>query len=71
MVEILIGIMENFIKVSFVNYPFLEDSNEYYKATKYLENGTSGILNFGIKGGIEDINDIIIDFENAFLKYSL
>ncbi|MGL4848688.1 MAG: O-acetylhomoserine aminocarboxypropyltransferase/cysteine synthase family protein [Clostridium sp.] len=41
-------------KVSFVNYPFLEGNNEYEKAQKYLKGGASGILNFGIKGGISE-----------------
>lgn len=118
--------LKNHQKVSFVNYPFLEESSEFHKAEKYLKYGASGILNFGIKGeikeakefmkslkltslvvhlgdartsilhpattthnqldekaqiesgvtkdmmrvsvGIEDINDIIADFESAFLK---
>ncbi|MGL5352822.1 MAG: O-acetylhomoserine aminocarboxypropyltransferase/cysteine synthase family protein [Clostridium sp.] len=41
-------------KVSFVNYPGLEGNCEYNRAKEYLKNGCSGILTFGIKGGIED-----------------
>ncbi|MGL5647446.1 MAG: O-acetylhomoserine aminocarboxypropyltransferase/cysteine synthase family protein [Clostridium sp.] len=41
-------------KVSFVNYPFLEENNEYKKAKKFLKDGASGILNFGIKGGVNE-----------------
>ncbi|GAB6169063.1 O-acetylhomoserine aminocarboxypropyltransferase/cysteine synthase [Clostridium carnis] len=41
-------------KVSWVNYPYLENSKEYEKAKKYLKGGASGILTFGIKGDIED-----------------
>lgn len=41
-------------KVSWVNYPYLEDSKEYKKACKYLNGGASGILTFGIKGGVEE-----------------
>jgi len=38
-------------KVNWVNYPDLE-SNKYYKlAQKYLPNGSSGVISFGIKGG--------------------
>ena len=51
--------LKNHPKVSFVNYPFLEDSNEYYKSTKYLENEASGILNFGIKGGIKEAKEFM------------
>ncbi|MGL5379039.1 O-acetylhomoserine aminocarboxypropyltransferase/cysteine synthase family protein [Clostridium sp.] len=113
-------------RVNWVNYPYLEESSQYDKAKKYLKEGGSGILTFGLKGtleeakiftkelslvalvvtlgdarscilhpastthnqlseedqkasgvtpdmmrvsvGIEDINDIIRDFENAFSK---
>ncbi len=37
-------------QVEWVNYPFLKDSPEYERATKYLRGG-SGVLSFGIKGG--------------------
>ncbi|MFT4092258.1 MAG: O-acetylhomoserine aminocarboxypropyltransferase/cysteine synthase [Niabella sp.] len=41
-------------KVEFVWYPGLE-SNEYHNlAKKYLTNGFGGVLQFGIKGGIEN-----------------
>jgi len=43
--------LEGHEKVSWVNYPGLE-SNKYYKlAQKYLPNGSSGVISFGIKGG--------------------
>ncbi len=39
--------------VSWVNYPGLE-SNKYYElAKKYMPDGTSGVISFGIKGGRE------------------
>lgn len=41
-------------KVSWVNYPLLEGSKSYYLAKKYLKNGASGLLTFGVKGGIEE-----------------
>lgn len=41
-------------KVSWVNYPLLEGSKSYDLAKKYLKGGASGLLTFGIKGGIEE-----------------
>lgn len=38
-------------KVNWVNYPLLESSKSYNLAKKYLPNGASGIISFGIKGG--------------------
>lgn len=40
-------------KVSWVNYPGLEDSPEEERAKKYLSRGAGAILGFGIKGGLE------------------
>lgn len=39
--------------VLWVNYPKLEDSKDYELSQKYLPNGASGIILFGIKGGKE------------------
>lgn len=39
--------------VSWVNYPFLEGNKYYERAHKYLKTGASGLLTFGIKGGVE------------------
>lgn len=44
-------------KVSWVNYPLLEGSKYYDLAKKYLKGGASGILTFGIKGGIENAKE--------------
>lgn len=38
-------------KISWVNYPALESSKYKTLADKYMPNGTSGVLTFGIKGG--------------------
>ena len=38
-------------KVSWVSYPGLEGDPEYEKAMKYMPNGTSGVISFGVKGG--------------------
>ena len=40
-------------KVSWVNYPGLDDSPEKEKVKKYLPKGAGAILGFGIKGGLE------------------
>ncbi len=40
-------------KVSWVNYPDLEDNKYYELAKKYLPKGSGSIFTFGIKGGIE------------------
>lgn len=40
-------------KVSWINYPGLEDNPENGRAKKYLPHGTSGVLAFGVKGGLE------------------
>ncbi|MBF0503813.1 MAG: O-acetylhomoserine aminocarboxypropyltransferase/cysteine synthase [Candidatus Omnitrophica bacterium] len=40
-------------KVSWVNYPGLDDSPEKERAKRYLPKGAGAILGFGIKGGLE------------------
>ncbi|MDD5136380.1 MAG: aminotransferase class V-fold PLP-dependent enzyme, partial [Candidatus Omnitrophica bacterium] len=40
-------------KVSWVNYPGLDDSPEKARVKKYLPKGAGAILGFGIKGGLE------------------
>jgi len=40
-------------KVSWVNYPGLDDSPEKERVKKYLSKGAGAILGFGIKGGLE------------------
>lgn len=37
--------------ISWVNYPGLESSKYYDLACKYLHNGASGVISFGVKGG--------------------
>jgi O-acetylhomoserine (thiol)-lyase len=39
--------------VEWVNYPGLESSRYHERAKKYLPNGQSGLVTFGIKGGFE------------------
>lgn len=38
-------------RVSWVNYPGLESSKYYSLAQKYMPNGTSGVISFGLKSG--------------------
>lgn len=40
-------------KVSWVNYPGLDDSPEKASVDKYLKHGAGAIIGFGIKGGID------------------
>jgi O-acetylhomoserine (thiol)-lyase len=47
-------------KVSWVNYPGLDDSPEKDKVEKYLRYGAGAILGFGIKGG-KEAGKIFID----------
>ena len=45
--------LKNNENVAWVNYPGLEGDPYYERAKKYMPNGTSGVLTFGIKGGRE------------------
>lgn len=43
--------LENNSNISWVNYPGLASNKYYDLAKKYLPNGSSGVVSFGIKGG--------------------
>ena len=45
--------LENRAEVAWVNYPGLKSSAHYHLAKKYLPNGQSGLVTFGLKGGYE------------------
>lgn len=45
--------LQNDPRVSWVNYPGLENHKSYINSKKYLTNGFGGILTFGLKGGLE------------------
>ena len=45
--------LQNHPKVTWVNYPKLEDNKYFDLAEKYLPKGASSIISFGIKGGRE------------------
>lgn len=45
--------LENNDKVEWVNYPGLKNNKYHELAKKYLPNGSSGVISFGLKGGKE------------------
>lgn len=45
--------LEKHENVEWVNYPGLASSNQHALAQKYLPNGCSGVISFGVKGGRE------------------
>lgn len=51
--------LQNHEAVSWVNYPLLASHKDYQRAQKYLPNGASGILTFGIKGGAEAGKELV------------
>ncbi|WMJ80449.1 O-acetylhomoserine aminocarboxypropyltransferase/cysteine synthase [Clostridium sp. MB40-C1] len=54
-------------KVSWINYPGLEDNSNYEAFKKYFSKGASGILTFGIKGGAEVGSEFIRKLKLATL----
>ncbi len=49
--------LSNNEKIAWVNYPYLEGNSQYNRAMKYLKGGASGLLTFGIKGGLEEAKE--------------
>ena len=49
--------------VEWVNYPLLESHKDYETAKEYLPKGASGILTFGVKGGVESAKKLINSLE--------
>lgn len=45
--------LEQSNKISWVNYPGLKSNKYYSLAQKYMPDGTSGVVSFGVKGGRE------------------
>lgn len=45
--------LESNDKIAWVNYPGLDSSKDYELTKKYLPNGASGVISFGVKGGRE------------------
>lgn len=54
-------------KVEWVNYPLLKSSPDYDLAKKYLPKGASGVITFGVKGGLEEGRKFIDSLELASL----
>ncbi len=54
-------------RVSWVSYPGLESSKYYERSSKYLPKGASGVIAFGVKGGIEAASDFIKELKLATL----
>ena len=50
--------LENRSEVEWVNYPGLESSEYNSLAKKYLPNGQSGLITFGVKGGFDSAKNI-------------
>lgn len=46
--------LENHPKVDWINYPHLKSSPSYDLAQKYIPKGGSGVISFGVKGGLEE-----------------
>ncbi len=51
--------LQNRDEVAWVNYPGLENSKYYSLAKKYLPNGQSGLVTFGVKGGYEAAKKVV------------
>lgn len=45
--------LANHERIEWVNYPGLDSNENYSLAQQYLKKGASGVLTFGIKGGLE------------------
>ena len=58
--------LKNHPKISWIKYPFLEDSNSYELAQKYLKGG-SGVVTFGVKGGVKGAQTFIDNMNFATL----
>ncbi|HDX9587299.1 TPA: bifunctional O-acetylhomoserine aminocarboxypropyltransferase/cysteine synthase [Bacillus pseudomycoides] len=54
-------------RIEWVNYPGLQNNESYALAQKYLPKGASGVLTFGVKGGIESAKQFIGDVKLAAL----
>ncbi|GAA0079779.1 O-acetylhomoserine aminocarboxypropyltransferase/cysteine synthase [Clostridium sporogenes] len=54
-------------KVAWVKYPLLKDDKSYESAKRYLNNGASGMLTFGIKGATDQAKEFIKNLKLASL----
>ncbi|MEJ8552865.1 O-acetylhomoserine aminocarboxypropyltransferase/cysteine synthase family protein [Tepidibacter sp. Z1-5] len=67
----LANFLEKHEKVKWVNYPYLKNSKTYDNAKKYLKKGASGILTFGIEGGIDDAKSFVKNLQLSALVIHL
>jgi O-acetylhomoserine (thiol)-lyase len=51
--------LQNHKNIDSVNYPGLEGNKYYENAKKYLPKGSSGVLSFNVKGGIENAKKFV------------
>ncbi|AEB75008.1 O-acetylhomoserine aminocarboxypropyltransferase [Clostridium botulinum] len=63
--------LESHKNVNWVSYPLLQSHPTYHTAKKYLKSGASGILTFGVKGGIESGKQFIRNLKLAALVVHL
>ena len=54
-------------RIEWVNYPGLDSNENYSLAQQYLKKGASGVLTFGIKGGLEAAKEFIANVKLATL----
>ncbi|MBO5564726.1 MAG: O-acetylhomoserine aminocarboxypropyltransferase/cysteine synthase [Lachnospiraceae bacterium] len=54
-------------KVTWVNYPSLPDSPYYERAKKYMPNGTSGVISFGVEGGRDGASRFMRELKVAMI----
>ncbi|CAM4308334.1 bifunctional O-acetylhomoserine aminocarboxypropyltransferase/cysteine synthase [Bacillus albus] len=59
--------LANHDRIEWVNYPGLDSNENYSLAKKYLKKGASGVLTFGIKGGLESAKEFIANVKLATL----
>ena len=57
--------LENHPKVSWVSYPGLPSNKYYALAQKYLPNGSSGVVSFGVAGGREAATKVMDNMQLA------
>lgn len=57
--------LENHPKVSWVSYPGLPSNKYYALAQKYLPNGSSGVVSFGVVGGREAATRVMDNMQMA------
>jgi O-acetylhomoserine (thiol)-lyase len=57
--------LESDDRIEWVNYPGLKSNKYYNLARKYMPNGTSGVISFGVKGGREAASRFMENLELA------